>query len=423
MLDPKIVASETERVIANLRRRGQSQLESIVKDVARMDQERKEVIQFVEKLKQQRNEASEEIARRKKEKKDAEELLSRMKGVSQQIKEADERQAVIEARIRESLAVLPNLLDDTVPDGKSADDNRVEREWGKPAKFPFPARTHDEIGEKLGLLDFKKAGEVSGARFVFLKGLASKLERALVSFMVDTHLSAGYQEISPPYLVNPDALFGTGQFPKFKEDVFRVEGAGLYLIPTAEVPVTNYHREEILDGTDLPKKYVAFTPCFRSEAGSYGKDTKGLKRQHQFDKVELVKFTHPDRSTEELESLTRDAERILQKLELPYRVVTLCAGDIGFGSAKTYDIEVWSPGANAYMEISSCSNFRDFQARRANIRFRDTTTKKVAFAHTLNGSGLAVGRTLLAIIENCQKEDGSFAIPKALEPYCRVRGD
>ncbi len=339
-----------------------------------------------------------------------------MKGVAQQIKDLDAKVTEVEAKIHELMFELPNNLDASVPDGASAEQNTVVRSWGDKPNFTFKPKIHDEIGEKMGIIDFKKAGEVTGARFVFLKGLGAKLERALIQLMLDTHAKAGYEEILPPFMVNRDSLIGTGQLPKFEEDVFKIEKFGYYLIPTAEVPVTNYHRNEILDAKLLPLRYTAYTPCFRSEAGSYGKDTKGLKRQHQFNKVELVKFTKPEDSMKELEALLGDAEKILQLLKLPYRVVSLCAGDIGFSSSKTYDIEVWSPAANAYMEISSCSNFIDFQARRANIRYRDDKGK-VQFVHTLNGSGLAVGRTLLAIIENYQKEDGTFSIPDVLAPY------
>lgn len=381
-----------------------------------MDRERRQAIQEVEKLKAQRNQASQEIAKLKKAGQDATPILESMKAVAEQIKKLDELAATHDATLRDVLLRLPNTPHESVPAGKSAEDNVEVKQWGTPRQFGFAPKTHDEIGEAAGLLDFKKAGEVTGARFCFLKGRAARLERALINFMLDTHRAHGYEEICPPFLVNRNALVGTGQLPKFEEDVFRVDKFDFFLIPTAEVPVTNYHRDEILSEAVLPIRYAAYTPCFRSEAGSYGKDTKGLKRQHQFDKVELVKFAKPETSFQELELLLADAERILQLLELPYRVVTLCGGDMGFGSAKTYDIEVWSPGSNGYMEISSCSCFTDYQARRANIRYRDEKGK-VQFAHTLNGSGLAVGRTLIAIMENYQTENGDFTTPRALEKY------
>lgn len=416
MLDLKSVVGSPEEISTNLKRRG-ADVRAVIDRICSLDEQRKEVIQKVEKLKQSRNEASQEIAKRKKAGEDAADILERMKSVSEEVKQLDSTLSPIEAEIQESLLQLPNVLASEVPDGLTEADNREERAVGEKRKLPFQAKQHFELGEQAGIMDFKKAGEVTGARFVFLKGLAARLERALIQFMLAEHGERGYEEILPPFIVNSHALEGTGQFPKFKEDVFKLEGFDYYLIPTAEVPVTNYFRGEILDQKLLPQKFMAYTPCFRSEAGSYGKDTKGIKRQHQFNKVELVKFVHPDESERELESLVSDAENILQKLELPYRVVTLCAGDTGFSAAKTYDLEVWTPAADGYMEISSCSNFKEFQARRANVRFRDASTKKVNFVHTLNGSGLAVGRTLIALLENYQKEDGSFEFPKALKPY------
>jgi seryl-tRNA synthetase len=382
-----------------------------------LDKQRREGLQKVETLKARRNQASQEIAQQKKNKVEDTTLLDEMKQVSRDAKAIEEKLSIIETQLQALMYEFPNLLDESVPEGKAAEDNKVVRTWGKPPVLDFEPKSHDEIGEALKILDFKKAGEVSGARFVFVKGLAAKVERALIQFMLDTHAHEGYEEILPPFLVNRNTLIGTGQLPKFEEDVFRIEKFDYFLIPTAEVPVTNYHREEILEEKDLPIRYTAYTPCFRSEAGSYGKDTKGLKRQHQFNKVELVKFTTPETSFEEHEKLTANAEKILQLLGLHYRVVALCAGDTGFGSSKTYDIEVWSPASKGYMEISSCSNFADFQARRANIRYRSAATGKVHFVHTLNGSGLAVGRTLLAIIENFQTKDGTFTIPEVLKPY------
>ncbi len=417
MLDLRMVASSPETVEAALDRRGMTAVKPVVRQIVALDVERRQVLQTVEALKAKRNHASIEISQLKKNKQDNPALLDEMKQVSQQIKDLDPKVGEIEAKIHSLLMEIPNIPDASVPTGKGAEDNQEVRKWGTIPQFDFKPLTHDEIGEKLGLMHFKKAGEVTGARFVFLTGLAAKLERALIQLMLDTHSKAGYTEIQPPFLVNRAALTGTGQLPKFEEDVFRIEKFDYFLIPTAEVPVTNYHREEILEGKNLPIKYAAYTPCFRSEAGSYGKDTKGLKRQHQFNKVELVKFARPETSFQELELLTADAEKILQLLGLPYRVMVLCTGDMGFGSAKTYDLEVWSPGSNGYMEISSCSCFTDYQARRANIRFRSDSDKKVHFAHTLNGSGLAVGRTLIALMENCQTADGNFTIPDALKKY------
>lgn len=417
MIDLKLAVQQPQIVEDSLNRRNRPDLVQILREMVAEDEARRKKIQEVENLKAERNKASEQIAALKKAKQDATALMDSMKSVAQKIKELDEQVNQFQARSEQRLLELPNVLHSSVPAGKSADDNKEVRKWGDIPKFSFKPKTHDEMGETAGLLDFKKAGEVTGARFCFVKGKAAKIERALISFMLDTHAKHGYEEVLPPFLVNRSTLHGTGQLPKFEEDVFRIEKFDYFLIPTAEVPVTNYHREEILDEEQLPKKYCAYTPCFRSEAGSYGKDTKGLKRQHQFNKVELVKFATPETAESELEALTADAERILQLLKLPYRVVLLCGGDTGFGSAKTYDIEVWSPGANSYMEISSCSMFSDYQARRASIRYRRTSDKKVGLLNTLNGSGLAVGRTLIAIMENFQKEDGTFEVPALLAPY------
>ena len=418
MLDLRSFVENPGAVKDTLKKRGMEEpLIPLVDEVVSLDLERRQVIQKVEHLKHQKNQTSQEIAKLKQKGGDATALLNQMKGVATEVKALDERGSEIEAKLKGLLFEFPNLLDASVPEGKTSDHNKEIRVWGKPPAFSFPAKTHDEIGEALGLLDFKKAAEVAGARFVFLKGIAAQLERALASYMLDTHRQHGYAEIAPPVLVNRDSLTGTGQLPKFEEDVFRIEKLDYFLIPTAEVSVTNYHRNEILDEKLLPIKYVAHTPCFRSEAGSYGKDTKGLKRQHQFNKVELVKFVRPEDSSKELETLLADAERILQGLKLPYRVVALCGGDVGFSSAKTYDLEVWYPGAKSYMEISSCSVFSDYQARRASIRYREHGSGKVRFVHTLNGSGLAVGRTLLAIMENFQKADGTFVVPECLRKY------
>lgn len=417
MLDPKVFVQETEKVKSSLLKRNKFSLLSTLEKVLELDKVRKQAIQKVEELKAKQNQASVEIAKLKREKQDAAHLLEAMKEVSETIKKQDAELLKVEEELKQLYYEFPNVLHDSVPVGKESTDNIEVKRWGQPKVFSWTPKSHDEIGEGLGILDFKKAGEVTGSRFVFVKGRAAKLERALIQFMLAEHELRGYQEIIPPFLVNRASLTGTGQLPKFEEDVFRIDKFDFFLIPTAEVPVTNYHREEIVEEARLPLKYCAYTPCFRSEAGSYGKDTKGLKRQHQFNKVELVQLVKPETSFVALENLLADAENILQKLELPYRVVSLCGGDVGAASSKTYDIEVWVPSVQGYMEISSCSNFVDYQARRANIRYRDSSTKKVSFLHTLNGSGLAVGRTLLAIIENYQTADGNFEIPEVLKKY------
>jgi seryl-tRNA synthetase len=417
MLDIKMVAANPAEIEKALDRRGNKTAKAALQSVIELDAQRRSALQTVEALKAKRNQASLQIAAAKKNKEDVTAIMEEMKGVAQSVKEQDQAVTEIEAKLQALMMELPNIPDASVPTGTSAEDNKEVRKWGKIPTFDFKPLTHDEIGEKLGIMNFKKAGEVTGARFVFLTGLAAKLERALIQLMLNTHGEAGYTEIQPPFMVNRSALVGTGQLPKFEEDVFRIDKFDYFLIPTAEVPVTNYHREEIIEEKQLPLKYCAYSPCFRSEAGSYGKDTKGLKRQHQFNKVELVKFAKPENSFAELELLTADAEKILQLLGLPYRVVCLCTGDMGFGSAKTYDIEVWSPGSNGYMEISSCSCFTDYQARRAGIRYRSEADRKVQYVHTLNGSGLAVGRTLIAIMENYQTPDGNFTIPEALKKY------
>ncbi len=383
-----------------------------------LDRERREVIKEVEVLKNRRNTASQEIAALKKAKQDAAAQIEAMKDVGDRIKGLDERLASIEEELHEVEMGFPNVPDPEVPVGPDESANRVERVWGTPPSFDFEPKAHWDLGPALGILDFDRAAKISGARFSILMGEGARLERALISFMLDLHSRKhGYTEVWPPAMVNADSLRGTGQLPKFEEDLFKLAGdRGLYLIPTAEVPVTNIHRDEILEGEKLPVSYCAYTPCFRSEAGSYGKDTRGLIRQHQFDKVELVKLVAPEDSAAALERLTADAAAVLEVLGLHHRVITLSTGDMGFGSARTYDIEVWLPGQNAFREISSCTNFRDFQARRANIRFRGEN-RKTGFVHTLNGSGLAVGRTLVAILESYQQKDGSVVIPEALRPY------
>ncbi len=383
-----------------------------------LDTERRRTITRAETLKNQRNVASQEIAALKKNKQDAAVQIEAMKRVGDEIKQLDERLAAIEEELRSLELGLPNVPHETVPVGADESANRVDRTWGEKPKFDFDPRPHWDIGEALGILDFDRAAKVSGARFALIFGAGARLNRALIDFFLDQNTDRGYKEVVPPFIVNADSLRGTGQLPKFEEDLFKLTDRDYYLIPTAEVPVTNIHRDEILDAATLPRRYTAYSPCFRSEAGSYGKDTRGLIRQHQFEKVEIVKFTMPEHSWAEHERLTSDAEAILQALELHYRVVTLSTGDMGFGAAKTYDIEVWLPGQNTYREIASSTNFTDFQARRANIRYR-TQEKKIGFVHTLNSSALPVGRMLVAILENFQNADGSVRIPLALQPYMK----
>jgi len=383
-----------------------------------LDSERRQTIARVESLKNQRNVASQEIATLKKNKQDASAQIEAMKRVGDEIKELDARLGDIEEELRAIELDLPNVPHETVPVGPDESANRVERTWGQKPQFDFQPKAHWDIGEALGILDFDRAAKITGARFSLITGSGARLNRALIDFFLDQNTSRGYREVVPPFMVNADSLRGTGQLPKFEQDLFKLTDRDYYLIPTAEVPVTNMHREETLDADSLPRLYTAYSPCFRSEAGSYGKDTRGLIRQHQFEKVEIVKFVMPDESWNELERLTADAESLLQALGLHYRVVALSTGDLGFHSAKTYDLEVWLPGQNTYREISSCSNFVDFQARRANIRYR-TAEKKSGFVHTLNGSALPVGRTLVAILENFQDGDGSVRIPPVLQPYMR----
>ncbi len=379
---------------------------------------RREVLQELETLRHERNTVSDEIATLKKSGENAQPQIDGMKSVSTRIKVLEKESSEIEGTLQEILMGIPNIPHPSVPTGRDEEDNELLRTVGTPTAFPFEVKAHWDIGEDLGILDFGRASRITGARFPLSMRAGARLERALINFMMDLHTEEhGFSEVLPPFIVNRNSLVGTGQLPKFEEDLFKIEGQEYYLIPTAEVPVTNIHAGEILSEEDLPISYVAYTPCFRSEAGSYGKDTRGLIRQHQFNKVEMVKFVDPSTSYEELETLTNNAEKVLQRLDLPYRVVTLCSGDLGFSSAKTYDIEVWMPAQDKYREISSCSNFEDFQARRMSIRFRTKGEKKPRLVHTLNGSGLAVGRTVAAILENYQNEDGSVTIPKALVPY------
>jgi len=416
MLDIKYLAQNQKEANKRLAtRNGDYNIDGIVA----LDGKRKELIHEVEALKAKRNQASAKIAllmrsKEAKDKTEAEKLKDTVKSGGDRLKELDTTLSEVEAKLKDAVLRMPNLPDDSVPVGKNETANKEVRKWGKPTKFDFEPKAHWDIGEKAGILDFAAAAKISGARFTVYKGWGARLERALINLMLDTHSTVGYTEILPPFMVNRDSMIGTGQLPKFEEDAFLVANNGYFLAPTAEVPVTNIHRDEILKMDVLPISYTAYTPCFRAEAGSAGRDTRGLIRQHQFNKVELVKFTAPENSTEALELLTGNAEKILQLLELPYRVCLLCTGDMGFASQKTYDIEVWMPSYGRYVEISSCSNFGDFQARRANIRYRDKEGKN-HFVHTLNGSGLAIGRTVAAIIENYQTADGSVIVPKVLQ--------
>src|SRR5215469_9603581 len=419
MLDLNFVRENLPVVEEKLRQRGMDPA-AVFKDFRAVDTHRRQAITEAETSKAQRNKASEEIAKLKKAGQDATAAMAQTKELREKISELEKTASELDARLREILAGIPNLPHSGVPVGHSADDNVEVRRWGTAPKFAFTPKPHWDLGPELGILDLERAVKLTGARFAVYWDLGAKLERALANFMLDLHTREhGYTEVLPPYLVNSDSMYGTGQLPKFAADSFRVPHGekDLWLVPTAEVPVTNLYRDETLDGARLPISLTAYTPCFRSEAGSYGKDVRGIIRQHQFQKVELVKFSRPEDSYEQLEKLTHDAEEILQKLGLHYRVVTLCTADIGFSSAKTYDLEVWLPGQQLYREISSCSNFEAFQARRANIRFRGEGKSKSSFVHTLNGSGLAIGRTWLAILENYQQADGSVLIPEALRPY------
>jgi seryl-tRNA synthetase len=415
MLSREYLREHSDAYVTALKNRGATvELDRFLK----LDAERRHTIAEVEALKAKRNSASQEIATLKKNKQDATAHIEATKGIGDEIKALDERLAGIEAEIRDVELYFPNVPDESVPIGPDETHNRVDRTWGEKPSFAFTPKSHWDLGEALGILDFDRASKITGARFSILSGDGARLNRALINFMLDIHEQQGYIELVPPFMVNADSLRGTGQLPKFEEDLFKLTDRDYYLIPTAEVPVTNMHREEILDGATLPIAYTAYSPCFRSEAGSYGKDTRGLIRQHQFEKVEIVKFTTPETSRAEHENLTADAEAVLRALGLHYRVMTLSTGDMGFSAAKTYDLEVWLPGQETYREISSCSNFHDFQARRANIRYRNAD-KKTGFVHTLNGSGLPIGRTLVAILENYQNEDGSVRIPEALHPYMK----
>lgn len=420
MLDIKRIRKNPEALVAAMKARRNKGAD--VSGLLELDEKRRSLIVEVESLKAKRNEDSAKVPQLKKQGLDASELLAEMKLVADKIKELDAELSEIDAQLDDMLMKIPNIPHESVPDGADDKDNAEIRRYGKPTEFSFEPKAHWDIGEALGILDFANAGKITGARFTVYRGLGARLERAIISYFLDCHTLNGYTEILPPYMVNRASMTGTGQLPKFEEDAFKVAGTDYFLIPTAEVPVTNLHRGDILDGNDLPIKYCAYSACFRSEAGSAGRDTRGLIRQHQFNKVELVKFVKPEDSYDELEKLTNDAERVLQGLGLPYRVVCLSTGDLGFSSAKTYDIEVWMPSYGRYVEISSCSNFEDFQARRAQIRFRREKNGKPELVHTLNGSGVAIGRTVAAILENYQQPDGSVIVPDALVPYmhCEV---
>ncbi|ADU50134.1 seryl-tRNA synthetase [Thermaerobacter marianensis DSM 12885] len=416
MLDLRFVRQNPEVVREALRRRrlDPAELDALLDADARWRQD----LQQLEELRARRNQTSEAIGRLRREGADASELIAAMRQVGDSIKELEERVRGLEQEIQDRLLRIPMIPDPDVPEGDDADDNVEVRRWGTPPSFDFTPKAHWELGPALGLLDFERAAKITGARFTVFRGRGARLVRALIQFMLDLHTQEhGYTEVLPPFLVHRQSMVGTGQLPKFEEDAFRVADSDFFLVPTAEVPVTNLYRDEILDGAQLPIYHVAYTPCFRAEAGSAGRDTRGLIRQHQFDKVELVKFVHPDRSAEEHEKLVADAEAVLQRLGLPYRLVLICTGDMGFAQAKQYDLEVWMPSYGRYVEISSCSNYRDYQARRANIRFRPEPGARPQFVHTLNGSGLAVGRTLAALLENYQQADGSVVIPEALRPY------
>jgi len=415
MLDVKLLRDDLPLVKQRMATRG---VEIDWAEFVSLDRERRDALGNLERLKEKKNRLSGEIGKHKKSGDDATALMREVEVVSEAIRSGEGPLADIEARFERFMLSLPNLPHGDVTVGKNAEDNKEIRRWGEPPKFDFPAKNHWEMGEELNILDFARGAKLAGARFTLYKGAGARLERALINFMLDLHTGErGYQEMLPPALVNRAALIGTGQLPKFEEDLFRIESPEYFLIPTAEVPLTNVHREEMLEREDLPIKYAAYTPCFRREAGSYGQDVRGLIRQHQFNKVELVKLSEPETSYDELESMVRDAEEILKRLALPYRVIELCTGDMGFASAKTYDLEVWLPGQNMYREISSCSNCEDFQARRAQIRYRKEKKGRPIFVHTLNGSGLAVGRTLVAVLENYQQKDGSVVIPEVLRPY------
>lgn len=416
MLDIKVIRTDPERVKQAMKNRNMD-LDHFIDEILSIDSERRKIMQEADALKAEQNKASKQIPALKKEGKDISALMQEMKEISEKVKVCDAKISALNGRQQEILYSIPNVPHETVPIGKDDSENVEIRKFGEPRQFAYEPKAHWDIGAALGILDPETAAKVTGARFHFYKGLGAKLERSIINFYLDTHTKNGYTEVFPPFMANRASMTATGQLPKFEEDAFKLEGGEYFLIPTAEVPVTNMHRDEILDGKKLPLKYCAYSACFRAEAGSAGRDTRGLIRQHQFNKVELVKFVRPEESYAELEKLTNDAERVLQLLGLPYRVVCLSTGDMGFSSAKTYDIEVWMPSYNRYLEISSCSNFEDYQARRGSIRFKDGIKDKARLVHTLNGSGVAIGRTVAAILENYQNDDGSVTVPEVLRPY------
>lgn len=421
MLDIRYIRENLEEVRSRLNRRGPGTSDAL-EHLLEPEEERRRCLRESEKLKNQKKKLSAEVGKLRQQGLDAAALMEEVKAINVSIKELDEKTRVCETRVSETILGIPNLPDDSIPDGADESANRVERVCGEKPAFDFTPKNHVELGERLGLIDLKRAAKISGARFAVYRGAGAQLLRALIQFMIETQTREnGYEEIYPPFLVNAESMLGTGQLPKFEDDLFKLRDDPYYLIPTAEVPVTNFHRDEVIPGETLPVRYAAYTPCFRREAGSYGKDTHGLIRQHQFDKVELVKFVRPDRSAAELESLVQDAETILKKLDLHYRVVVLCAGDLGFSAARTYDLEVWIPSQNTYREISSCSNFTDYQARRAKIRYKKKDGGKPELVHTLNGSGLAAGRLFVAVLENYQNKEGGLEIPQALRPYMHGR--
>lgn len=420
MLDLKKLRSNTEEVKKALSNRGEDFDVNVIDEVIALDEERRKILVDVEALKKQRNEVSAEIPKRKKAGEDVTEVMAEMREIGDKIKADDAKVSELNDKINYIMLRIPNIPNPAVPEGETDEDNVEIKRWGEPTKFNFEPKAHWDLGTDLDLLDFERGGKVAGSRFTVYKGMGARLERSIINYFLDKHtFENGYTEVLPPYMVNRDSMTGTGQLPKFEEDAFKVENNGYFLIPTAEVPVTNMYRNETLEGDKLPIKHSAYSACFRAEAGSAGRDTRGLIRQHQFNKVELVKFCKPEQSYEELDKLVQDAESVLQGLELPYRIVRICKGDLGFTAALKYDIEVWMPSYNRYVEISSCSNFEDFQARRANIKYKNSPKEKPQFVHTLNGSGVAIGRTVAAILENYQQEDGSVVIPEALKEYMR----
>lgn len=420
MLDLKKLRSNTEEVKKALSNRGEDFDVNVIDEVIALDEERRKILVDVEALKKQRNEVSAEIPKRKKAGEDVTEVMAEMREIGDKIKADDAKVAELNDKINYIMLRIPNIPNPAVPEGETDEDNVEIKRWGEPTKFNFEPKAHWDLGTDLDLLDFERGGKVAGSRFTVCKGMGARLERSIINYFLDKHtFENGYTEVLPPYMVNRDSMTGTGQLPKFEEDAFKVENNGYFLIPTAEVPVTNMYRNETLEGDKLPIKHAAYSACFRAEAGSAGRDTRGLIRQHQFNKVELVKFCKPEQSYEELDKLVQDAESVLQGLGLPYRIVRICKGDLGFTAALKYDIEVWMPSYNRYVEISSCSNFEDFQARRANIKYKNSPKEKPQFVHTLNGSGVAIGRTVAAILENYQQEDGSVVIPEALKEYMR----